>query len=236
MDSNPEMWNGERRLRIRLRHLIFPLLLLSLIVHPMGSEPRAQGKPILAIFPFVVERVEDPARGAICPICQGIHRSSEVPSGVPDSETEALYAKVEALGAFNIFPLEKIKEALSKGDQDRSGANLVPSLIKLGKELDASFIMVGFLFRFEERVGSALGVEKPASVAFDLHLYRLRDGKKVWDGEFDETQKPLFDDLLRTGSFLRRKAKWLTAADLAEVGMEETLKKLPAAKDLEEKP
>ncbi len=62
--------------------------------------------------------------------------------------------------------------------------------------------MVGILFRFEERIGSSLGVEKPASVAFDLHLFRLRDGVRVWDGKFDETQKPLFDNLLQIGSFI----------------------------------
>jgi hypothetical protein len=106
----------------------------------------------------------------------------------------------------------------------------------MGKELKADFVMLGILFRFEERVGSSLGVEKPASVAFDLHLFRLRDGVRVWDGKFDETQKPLFDNLLQTGSFIRRKAQWLTAAELAEVGMEEMLKKLPGVKELEEKP
>jgi len=125
-----------------------------------------------------------------------------------------------------------VEEAISKKG---GGQPDIPSLVELGRELNANYVMVGILFRFEERVGSSLGVEKPASVAFDLHLYRLRDGKRVWDGDFDETQKPLFDDLLKTGSFLRRKAKWLTAADLTEVGMEETLRKFPSVKELEEK-
>ena len=96
--------------------------------------------------------------------------------------------------------------------------------------------MIGILFRFEERIGSSLGVEKPASVAFDLHLFRLRDGVRVWDGKFDETQRPLCDNLFQIGSFVRRKAKWLTAEELAEVGMEEMLKKFPGVKELEEKP
>jgi hypothetical protein len=223
-------------LRIRLRQLIFLLLVLFIVIHPTGSELKAEERPILAIFPFIVEKVEDPARGAVCPVCKGIHRSSEVVPGSQKTLTQALYGKMEALGVFNIFPLDKVEETLSKEDRLRLEVNPVPSLIKVGKELNAEFVMIGLLFRFEERIGSSLGVEKPASVAFDLHLYRLRDGKRVWDGDFDETQRPLFDNLLQTGSFLRRKAKWLTAAELAEVGMEETVKKLPGVKDLEEKP
>ena len=155
MDTNRGPRNEERRYGIGLRHLIFPLLLLSLVIHPMGSEPRAQGKPILAIFPFVAEKVEDPSRGAVCPVCRGIHRSSEIPPGVLNAETGVLYAKVEALGAFNVFPLEKVEEAFSKRDQDRSEAGLVPSLIKLGKALSANFIMVGFFFRFDFRIRGA---------------------------------------------------------------------------------
>ena len=45
--------------------------------------------------------------------------------------------------------------------------------------------------------------------------------------DFNETQKPLSDNLLKIGYFFRRKAHWLTAEELAGVGMEETLKKLP---------
>ena len=218
--------------RITFLSLIVVLLIPGLAVPAGGAETEAQGRPILAIFPFVVEKAEDPARGAVCPVCKGVRRSSEVSSGVRHVQTLMLYAKVEALGTFDIFPLEKVEEALSKKG---GGQPDIPSWVELGRELNANYVMVGVLFRFEERVGSSLGVEKPASVAFDLHLYRLRDGKRVWDGDFDETQKPLFDDLLKTGSFLRRKAKWLTAADLAEVGMEETLRKLPSVKELEEK-
>ncbi len=232
MDSKWGLWMGNGRFRITFLFLVMVMLVPVLAASAVGTEAEAQGKPILAVFPFIVEKVEDPARGAVCPICKGVHRSSEVPAGVPHVQTLVLYAKAEALGAFNIFPLEKVEEALSK----KGGGQMdVPSLVELGKEMNANYVMVGILFRFEERVGSSLGVEKPASVAFDLHLYRLRDGKLVWDGDFDETQKPLFDNLLKTGSFLRRKAKWLTAADLAEVGMEETLRKLPSVKELEEK-
>jgi len=108
------------------------------------------------------------------------------------------------------------------------------SSIRFGKEMNVRFLLVGFLFRFEERVGSSIGVEKPASVGFDLHLLRMRDGKIVWEGKFDETQQPLSENLLRIGAFFRRKASWLTAEDLASVGMDEMLSRFPGLSKIEE--
>ena len=83
-------------------------------------------------------------------------------------------------------------------------------------------------------MGSPLGVERPAAVSFDLHLFRLRDEKMVWLGKFDETQRPLSENLLKIGSFIRRKGSWLTAAELASVGMDEMLGKLPGLQELDQ--
>src|SRR4030042_50641 len=107
-------------------------------------------------------------------------------SGVP-------VVRAETKPTLVIFPfiVEKVEEGLSHWGRKRFEENVVSSSIELGKEFKADFVLVGIIFRFEERVGSSLGVEKPASVAFDLHLFRMRDGKKVWDGGFDETRRPL---------------------------------------------
>ncbi len=81
-----------------------------------------------------------------------------------------------------------------------------------------------------------MGVERPASVGFDVHLFRIRDGKMVWVGKFEETQRPLSENLLKIGSFFRRKASWLTAEELSRVGIDEMFKKFPGLKELEERP
>jgi len=62
----------------------------------------------------------------------------------------------------------------------------------------------------------------------------VSDGKRVWDGKFDETQQSLSENLLKIGSFVRRKASWLTAEELSSVGMDEMLIRLPSPKELEE--
>jgi hypothetical protein len=206
-----------------IRGFLFLSFLFGMLL-TFGSEGRTETKPSLVILPFLVERVEDPEKGVLCPVCKGIRRSGEIVPGSQNTLTDLLYTKMEANGTFQIIAQKKVEEILLHS----------PSSIQAGKKLEANFIFIGYVFRFEERIGSPLGVERPASVSFDLHLFRLRDEKMVWLGKFDETQRPLSENLLKMGSFIRRKGSWLTAAELASVGMDEMLGKLPGLKELEQ--
>jgi hypothetical protein len=143
---------------------------------------------------------------------------------------------MEAMRTFNILPREKVEEAFSQIGRREFELKPMRSSIQLGKELNVDFILIGYLFRFEERIGSHIGAEKPASVGFDVHLFRVKDEKMVWTGKFDETQKALSENLLKMGSFVRRKASWLTAEELSSVGMDEMLRRFPGPKELEEMP
>jgi len=216
-----------------MKKFLFLLLVLGMIL-AWGGELRAETKPSLAILPFFIERGEDPGRGAICPICKRVYSRGEILPGSKNTLTRLLQQKMEAIETFKVLPIEKMEEALSHWDKKQFEEKLIPSSLQLGKELNVDFIIVGFLFRFEERIGSPIGVEKPASAGFDIHLFRLRDGIEVWQGKFDETQRPLSENLFKIGSFFRRKASWLTAKELASVGMDEMLKRLPGPKELEE--
>lgn len=212
------------------------LLSILIIVFAFLWAPnaKAEAKPSLAIFPFFIERVEDPARGVVCPICKGVYRQGSILAGSQNTLTRLLRGKIEATGTFQILPSEKLEEALSKSDRRQIELTPIRSFVQIGKSLNVDFIFVGYLFRFEERIGSAIGAEKPASVGFDVHLIRLKDEKMVWIGKFDETQKPLSENLLKMRAFVRRKASWLTAEELSSVGMDEMFMRFPGPKELEE--
>lgn len=207
--------------------LIF-LISIFVLISPWIPQTKAEMKPRLAILPFLIERK------GICPFCKGIYQKGEIFPGSQDILTRLLYQKVETIQTFNILPLEKAEETLSPLEKKRFEEKPIPTSIEIGQRLNVEFLFVGFLFRFEERIGSSLGVEKPASVGFDLHLIRLKDGMNVWKGKFDETQRPLSENLLKIGSFFRRRASWLTAEELVSVGMDEMLRRLPGIKELEE--
>jgi len=219
-----------------IRGLLFLSFLFGIvgILLTSGSEGRAETKPSLAILPFLVERVENPEKGVLCPVCKGVRRSGEIMPGSQNTLTDLLYTKMEADGAFQIISQKNVEEILLPFERKSMEERPVSTSIQIGKKLNADFVLIANLFRFEERIGSSLGVERPASVSFDLHLFRLRDEKMVWLGKFDETQRPLSENLLKIGSFIRRKGSWLMAAELASVGMDEMLRKLPGLKELEQ--
>ena len=221
--------------RWQMKKLLVSFLMLGVIL-AWSAPVRAEIKFSLAILPFLVERVEDRTRGAVCPICRGLYGRGNVLAGSQIYLTRLLQEKMEATGTFKLLPPEGVEEAFSNRDQRQFDLNPMRSSIQLGKELDVDFIFLGFLYRFEQRVGSSIGVDKPASVGFDVHLIRLKDGKIVWTGKFDETQRPLSENLLKMGSFVRRKAHWLTAEELSSVGMDEMLTRFPGPKELEEMP
>jgi len=227
----------ERRRNKWLMKSIFLTILTLTLVFAWMLDSRAEQKPSLAILPFFIVRIENPERGAvICPLCKGIYQYGEVFPGSQNILTQLLYVKIERLEKFRILPLEKVEETLSPSMIEQFEKKPIPSTIEIGKEMGADFILVGYLFRFEERVGSSIGVERPASVGFDVHLFRLKDGVEVWMGKFDETQRPLSDNLLKIGAFIKGKASWLRAEDLAGLGMDEMLKKLPGTTVLEKAP
>ncbi len=214
----------------------FSLLLVIFFLMAGEFGEKAEAKRRLAILPFLVEHGVRPEKGALCPICGGIRRSGMIPPGSEKTLTHLLFTKMEARGTFQILCHERMDELLREFDEKTIRERPVFASIRMGKMLNADFLLIGSLFLFEERIGSALGVERPASVCFDLHLFRLRDEKMVWIGKFDETQRPLSDDLFKIGAFLRRKASWLTALELANVGMDELLMALPEISELEGRP
>jgi hypothetical protein len=219
--------------RNRLRFILWWIFLAALSI-PTLLEASEEIKPSLAILPFSVEREEEPGKGAICPICKGIRRGGEILPSSQNTLTRLLHEKMEAKGTFRILPLKEVEDVLSEFERKVFEEKPISSSLQAGKKLNVDFVCIGYFFRFEERIGSALGVQRPASVSFDLHLFRLRDEKMVWLGKFDETQKPLSENVLKIGSFIRRKASWLKAAELASVGMDEVLGKLPKLKELEQ--
>ena len=82
------------------------------------------------------------------------------------------------------------------------------------------------IYRFQERKGGNFAVEKPASVAFHMHL--MKDGVLGRVFAYSEEQKALTQNILTMGKFLKRGAKWVTADELAEEGINAGLNDLVA--------
>jgi len=216
------------------RKSLIVTLLALVCIFSVASGGKADPKPSLAVIPFFTQSHEDPTQGNVCPICQRAVRRGDIPPGALRSLTRLLNQKMEAQNKFRVSSMEEVETHPELLRSEVFQTKPVASSIELGRALDVDYVFVCFLYRFDERIGSSLGVDKPASVGYDFHLFRVKDGKMVWSARFDETQQSLTDDLFKVGAFLRRKAVWLKAEELASVGMDEILNDMPRPEELEQ--
>ena len=101
--------------------------------------------------------------------------------------------------------------------------------MEAGPQLHYDAVLLTSVERYQAREGSEYAVINPASVAFSLRLLAVKSGRVVWSADFDQTQQPLFENILKsrsTGSGFR----WLTAAELASAGLTKKLNNCPYLK------
>ncbi len=97
---------------------------------------------------------------------------------------------------------------------------------KIGLAFSAEAVLIGYLYRFQEREGTDFAVNRAASVAFDLYLIQPGDGAVLWKGRFDKTQQHLSQNILDLDTFVKGQGRWMTAERLAEIGLEGVLRGL----------
>ena len=97
---------------------------------------------------------------------------------------------------------------------------------KLGEMVYADAVISGRVRRYQERVGEEWGAKRPASVAFVLELWDVKRGDLIWSGQFDESQRPLSENIFALGEFTQRGGRWLTAEELALEGVKKAVNQL----------
>jgi TolB-like protein len=163
-----------------------------------------------------------------CPICGKVFMTGEVAEDADSMLTEQLFVLLKDRKDIQLIPASQsqgvVSGLLSEDQKNLSERDL---LVQTGRVLKADWVLSGNIFRFRERVGGKYSVDLPASVAFDIHLIRVSDGHLLWNDHFDETQRPLSENLFQLGPFLQRKARWITANEMAVSGLEDVLKSFP---------
>jgi hypothetical protein len=100
---------------------------------------------------------------------------------------------------------------------------------RIGEMVYADAVITGRVQRYRERVGEEWGAKSPASVAFVLDLIDVRRGDIIWSARFDETQRPLSENILALGDITKRGVKWLSAEQLAAEGVRKAVSQLHQA-------
>jgi len=182
-----------------------------------------------AVIPFLVKAHGRDGKGLVeDPVSGRFFVAGEIAPNAQRELTDLLYQKMAAFPRLQLVSRKEIERATKPGDFARDS---VASALKVGEAFGVEGVVLGWAFRYEERRGSAIAVERPASVSLAIHLVGVKEGRILWSGPFQETQQALSENLLRLGAFLRGRGTWLTAKNLASVGMDEVLVSFPASRE-----
>ncbi|MEK7221875.1 MAG: hypothetical protein AAB130_02065, partial [Nitrospirota bacterium] len=99
--------------------------------------------------------------------------------------------------------------------------------------LDVAALLEGVVEVYQERKGSAIGLERAedaSAVGFSVRLISVKDGKTLWTGEYYERQRPLTEDL---SGFLERGVRFLTVEQLANSAVDKVLRAFPLGRQIQ---
>ncbi len=194
------------------------------------AEPSAPPIRRLVVFGFEAALNTGQAPGVVGDPLSGTTAPAEPVSGAAARRlTGALLELLAARPKLELIPPEQaegVYASLVERDSE-ARASLTHLLAEIGRHFSADAVLAGHLYRWRERKGGAYSVDQPASVAFDLHLIRPQDGAQIWWGKFDKTQRSLSENLLDYRTFVKSGGRWLTAAELASLGLQRLVQELP---------
>ena len=210
------------------------LWLLGLFIFFSGvlhaqEEPGSVEKNVtrIAVIPFQAVLPEEPSSTVQCPICGSVNSSGSIAKGTERMLEEMVTDKLRDYKNVDIIPREKVAGVYRLVSTVLRKQPLLQTFRETGSELNADILVAGFVYRYRERVGYDYSVERPAAVAFEIHLIAVRDGRTIWRGIFDKTQKSLMEDIFQASSFFKGGAKWLTARQLTKLGVDDIFKTFP---------
>lgn len=182
----------------------------------------------IAVLPFEVEAAGDAGQQYVtCSVCGSAYKGGYVDSRAETVLSDLLFEKLKDKPDIILLTPGQSKGLWADALARSGGMPYTKILQRIGEKSGTDAVLYGRIFRYEEREGRAYSVQRPASVAFDLHLVRTSDGVIIWKGRFDETQTSLMENILRFPSYLKRGFKWLTADELAEEGVDKVMEDFP---------
>ena len=228
-------------LKVRLKKItlgLFILFFLGCLVSLMSCKtgavvketPRAiSGIKKILVLPFNnMAKIYGENVNVRCPVCGKVIMIGKVAEGVEHDLTAEVFDLLKERRDIQFIPPSQAEGVLtglmfdnkiSRSEKDK--------IMEAGRKLDADAVLYGYVYRYEERMGTKYAIDKPASVAFDIHLIHTTNGSLLWNGHFDETQQSLSENLFKLGAFIKRRAQWVSAHEMATTGIEEVMKTFP---------
>jgi len=182
----------------------------------------------LGVMPFFKGSYGSDIRSSLtCPVCELTFDPGNLTPDCDRVLTGFVQDFLEIRYGDKLVPLSEVMKASREIPRDEFKDTPLVLAQRVGKALSANAMMVGTVWKYRDRMGGTRAVESPASVAFAVYLVDVEKGDIVWNKDFAETQRSLFENILKAQSFFDQGAKWLTADELARLGVKEIFKAFP---------
>lgn len=176
----------------------------------------ARDRPV-AVLPFRIRGFLDAA---------GRFASDPQAAAMPDDlgvyVADRLTSDLVGLGA-RVVPMDTVLQATPV-----AGAALYDTklAVRVARAVGADAAVFGAVHRFVQREGSALSVERPASVKYQAMVVDAASGIVIGNYLFDYTQQPLAADLTTLPDFLQGGGKWRTREEILDRSLTKTAGKI----------
>lgn len=167
------------------------------------------------------------------PLSGTAYMAEPVSQNVVNKMTDVLFDRVAAEKGYELVSPDQAKSVFSRIIRSDKDVAMSPTEIlqEMGNTFKADAVLTGYIYRWREREGTDYAVNRPASVAFDLHLISPAEGTMLWKAKFDKTQRSLSENVFDLSTFIESKGRWMTVEKLAMLGLQKMLVEMPAGRD-----
>jgi hypothetical protein len=152
-----------------------------------------------------------------------LQQTVTVPSHAAEKITQLFWNRLKGRKQLSMLEPNRTEKALSQIGGDPKMVTPESRASAAAKTLKVDAVLIGQVRIYQERVGSRLGADPPASVGFEVKTVAA-DGQVLWVGNYYERQKPMIQDFL---GFFQHGAGFVTADELAAYGVQQVLKQFP---------
>ncbi len=154
---------------------------------------------------------------------QPLKQTATVPPYAAEKVTQFFWTRLKNRQGLTVLaPSETAKAAVrTPEDTDKTTPERQAAAVAAALKADAA--LMGQVLVYQERSGSRLGANPPASVGFELKAV-APDGQVLWVGNYYERQQPMTQDLV---GYIQHGGVFVTAEELAQYGVEKVLKTFP---------
>lgn len=181
----------------------------------------------LALMPFFIGKKPSETQSVLDLKPEQLRALEEVLPGADKTLTQLVQYALDKRFGNGILTQEEVQKTCSMILAEEPDLTPRKLVLKLGQQLGVDYVVAGNVWCYTARSGNALASDKPASVAFKLHLIHIPSQKRIWAEVYDKTQQPLSQNLFKAPDFIKQKGQWLTAEDLAEIGVNDLVKRMP---------